>query len=101
MEGEKDSDADWNELMAWGDSLEQSTADQDDNGNKDEDVAMRILDEQDEEDVEEIQILTTLPLPAEHNSSTSADPKQVNTNSEILLLPVSWSIPITIPRIRT
>jgi hypothetical protein len=80
MEGEKDSDAVWNKLMAWGDSLEQSTADPCDNGNKDEDVAMRILDEPDEDDVDEIQILTPLPPPAEHHSPTSADPKQVNTN---------------------
>ncbi len=82
MEGEKDSDAVWNELMACGDSLEQSTADPSDNGNKDEDVAMRILDEQDEEDVDEIQILTPLPPPAEHHTPAYEDPKQVNNNSE-------------------
>jgi hypothetical protein len=80
MEEDKDSDTVWNELMAWGDSLGQTTAVPGDNSNTDDDVAMRILDEPDKEDVEEIQILT--PLPTVHSATTSADPKQVNSNFE-------------------
>ena len=68
MEGGPESDMVWNELMAWGDSLEQTTAMTSDNSNTDDDVAMRILDEPDEEDGEEIQILT--PLPTVHPTAT-------------------------------
>jgi len=78
MEGEQESDSVWNELMAWGDSLEQTTAMTSDNSNTDDDVAMRILDEPDEEDGEEIQILT--PLPTVHPTAT--DPEQVKKNYE-------------------
>jgi hypothetical protein len=77
MEG----DTEWNKLMAWGDALEPTTTDPRDGANQDDDVAMQILDEPDEEDGEEIQILTPPSAMPSTGSSTStpAGPEQVNT----------------------
>jgi hypothetical protein len=82
MEG----DAEWNELMAWGDTLEKSTMNQEDGINQDEDVDMQILDEPDYEDGEEVQILTPPSNTPTNGPSTStpAGLEQVNTNSNIV-----------------
>ncbi len=71
----------WNKLMAWGDALEPTTTVPRDGANQDDDVAMQILDEPDEEDGEEIQIRTPPSAMPSTGSSTStpARPEQVDT----------------------